>query len=95
LADGLSVKTVSSTWNNMTNTKFGMLVAQARAKSPGWARAMASATVSQHRRTSSVKRGAAPSAQPQVIDRAARVRDRIHRSQVRASSRDHSTRESQ
>jgi len=51
LADGFSVKAVTSAWSNitMTSTKLGMLVAQARAKSPGWTNAVASALVSQHR----------------------------------------------
>jgi len=85
LADGLSVKAVTGAWDSMTGTKLGMLVARARAHSPGWAQAVASATVSQHRRMSSVKHRATPSAQPQVIDRAARVRERIQCSQARAS----------
>jgi len=87
LADGLSVKKATSAWNNMTGTKLGMLVARARAQSPGWAQAVASGTVSQRRAT--------PAAQPQVIDRAARVRQRIQRSQARASSREPAIGESQ
>jgi hypothetical protein len=95
LADGLSVKAATSAWDNMTGTKLGNLVARARAHSPGWAQAVASATVSQHRHMSSVNHRATPSAQPQVMDRAARVRERIQRSQARASSRDPSRSESQ
>jgi len=97
LADGFSVKGVTSAWSNITSTKLGMLVAQARAHSPGWSHAVASASVSQHRqRQSSPRRRTTESAfesspaQPQVIDRAARVRECIHRSQARAPSRDHS-----
>jgi len=97
LADGFSVKAVTSAWSNITSTKLGMQVAQARAKSPGWTHAVASVSVSQHRqRQSSVRRRTTESAfetsptQSQVIDRAARVRERIHRSQARAPSRDHS-----
>jgi len=90
LADGLSVKAVTSAWSNMTSAKLGMLVSHARSQSPGWARAVASATVSQQCGVSSVNCKATPAAQPQVVDRAARVRERIHRNQARASSREHS-----
>eukprot|EP00419_Tripos_fusus_P082858 CAMPEP_0172934624 /NCGR_PEP_ID=MMETSP1075-20121228/221106_1 /TAXON_ID=2916 /ORGANISM="Ceratium fusus, Strain PA161109" /LENGTH=404 /DNA_ID=CAMNT_0013795979 /DNA_START=189 /DNA_END=1404 /DNA_ORIENTATION=- len=92
LADGFSVKAITSAWNNITSRKLGKLVAQARTHSPGWAHAKASASVSQHHhRQSSVKRRATVSAfesspaQPQVMDRAARVRERINRSQARPS----------
>jgi len=87
LADGFSVKAITSAWNNIASTKLGRLVTQGRAQSPGWSHAVASASVSQHRhRLSSVNRRAtsfeSSPAHPQVMDRAARVRERIHRSQT-------------
>jgi len=74
LADGLSVKAVASAWNNMTSRT------QARAQSRGWTHTVAGASVSQQR----LRFESAP-ARPQVIDRAARVRERIHRSQARTA----------
>jgi hypothetical protein len=102
LADGFSVKAVTSAWSNIASKRLGMLVAQARAPSPGWSHALAQAPVSQHRqRQSSVRRRTTESAvksspaKPQAMDRASRVRERIHRSQERASSSDPSISKSQ
>jgi len=134
LADGLSVKAVTSALNNMANgAKLGMFMARARAQSPGLGLLSEPPQTSEDvagcragrnsqrptghlrgvlaspqgrpplhgtgsRRLASIPRKDAvlasqplpvnPSVKPPVMDRAARMRDRIQRNQARASSKD-------